>query len=261
TVARIATATASAPPTPTPEPPCPEDPRLWELVELRPFLDPKTGQPIQMLKPDYRIEPLCVYERFWADVARVLALNDPPAPSVEKWVENVPWYWKPGPDIVYYPFLPIRPDKTFIFYDRDGKRIDEVLTAVTALWTGDSDYPVMVYLYRDYPNAAFAAQWMEGKIVRIVPVVLSSQEEPVVRRIYPFLYDARNKHWVTCEMQFRPERLLHTVPKDGSWMWEIYGVSGFRYSELLQRFGLQDFFPEKINLREWKLEKPFQIEP
>ncbi|WP_322799348.1 hypothetical protein [Thermoflexus sp.] len=75
------TATASAPPTPTPAPLCPDDPRLWRLVEMRPFLDPKTGNPIQMLKPDYRIEPLCVYQGFWRDVAHSLFLSDPRSPQ------------------------------------------------------------------------------------------------------------------------------------------------------------------------------------
>ncbi|WP_322798072.1 hypothetical protein [Thermoflexus sp.] len=259
-VARIATATASAPPTPTPAPLCPDDPRLWQLVEMRPFLDPKTGQPIQMLKPYYRIEPLCVYERFWADAARILALNDPPAPSVEKWVENVPWYWKPGPDIVYREFRPLKMDRDFLFYDRDGRRIDEVLTAVTAVWTGDPDYPVLVYVYRDSSGAAYRMQWREGRIAHVGPVALPSKEKSVVRRVFAFLYDMRSKHWVLGDTRYRYERAIHAVPEDGSWMWEIYGVCGFRRSELIERFGLKDFSPERINFEEWKLEETMNIE-
>ncbi|MDW8065999.1 MAG: hypothetical protein RMK32_10280, partial [Anaerolineae bacterium] len=103
-VARIATATASAPPTNTPAPLCPEDPRLWRLVEIQPYLDPKTGKPVQRLKPIYRIEPACVYAGFWRDAAHILFLTDPPKPTVEKRVENVPWYWSPDPGLILRPF-------------------------------------------------------------------------------------------------------------------------------------------------------------
>ncbi|MCS6964971.1 MAG: hypothetical protein NZM16_13130, partial [Thermoflexus sp.] len=258
---RIATATASAPPTPTPAPLCPDDPRLWRLVEMRPFLDPKTGNPIQMLKPDYRIEPLCVYQGFWRDVAHSLFLSDPPKPTVEKEVKNVPWYWKPGPDIVYYPHYPDQQKRDFLFYDREGRRIDEVLTPITAAWTGDPDYPVVVYMYRDYPGAAYVVQWEKGQIVSISRVVLSSKEETVVRRVFVYLYDAQSKHWVMGNARFRYERAIHSVSGDGSWFWEVYGVPGFRRSELAARFGLRDFFPERINLQEWTLSEPMEIAP
>ncbi|WP_322799347.1 hypothetical protein [Thermoflexus sp.] len=176
-------------------------------------------------------------------------------------MKNVPWYWKPGPDIVYYPFYPDQQDRDFLFYDREGRRIDEVLTPITAVWTGDPDYPVLVYLYRDYPGAAYGIQWTGGRIVSVSPVIFSSKEETVVRRVDSFLYDARIKRWVGGNTRFRYERAIHSVSGDGSWFWEVYGVPGFRRSELAARFGLREFFPERINLQEWTLDEPVKIEP
>ncbi|MCS7352079.1 MAG: hypothetical protein RMM10_11265 [Anaerolineae bacterium] len=263
TVARIATATASAPPTPTPEPPCPEDPRLWQLVEVKPYLDPGTGNPVQRLKPIYRIEPACVYAGFWRDAAHILFLTDPPKPTVEKRVENVPWYWSPDPGFMLRPFRPIlNTIQAVTFYDREGSLIDEVLTIYTVVQTGDPDYPVMLYLYRDYPEAAYGVQWENGLITEVRPVSLEGGT--VLRRVGQILYDARGRRWVYADII--PgiggyPRGMHATDADGSALWEILGVRGLKRSELAKVFGMREFFPERINLKEWKLGKIFRIGP
>ncbi|MCS7352178.1 MAG: hypothetical protein RMM10_11785 [Anaerolineae bacterium] len=257
--ARIATATASAPPTPTPAPLCPDDPRLWQLVEMRPFLDPQTEQPVQMLKPTYRIEPPCVYQGLWRDVAHYLFMSDPPTPTVKKWVRDVPWYWSPEPDFVYRDFFAYRPTAQSYYYDREGWRIDEVITPFTAVWTGDPDYPVLVYLYRDFADAAYGIHWKDGRIEGVWPVILHGGQ--VMRRVDEVLYDAQGKRWVTGDYRAIYVRMFHTVPEDGSWMWETYGIRGFRRSELAEVFGMKEILPERINPKEWTLGKPMKVGP
>ncbi len=246
----FATVTAQAArPTNTPAPLCPEDPALWQLVEVKPFLDPKTGKPVQLPKPIYRIDPPCVYQSLWRDIARRVFLKDPPAPTVEKEVENVPWYWEPGPEISRWPFKPARANRAFIFYDRNGRKIDEVFTIYTVLPTGDRDYPVIAYIYRDYPNPAYAIQWEEGRITKGRPVRLSGGT--VLRRVGGMFYDARGRHWVVADyIGGGYPRALHATTADGSGLWEALGVKGTTRSELARAFGMEDFFPETVDLKQ-----------
>ncbi|WP_322797893.1 hypothetical protein, partial [Thermoflexus sp.] len=224
---------------------------------------PRTGQPVQRLKPIYRIEPACVYEGFWRDLAHILFLTDPPKPTVEKRVENVPWYWSPDPGFIYRPFRPAwNTSMDFTFYDREGALIDEVLTIYTAVQTGDPDYPVLIHLYRDSPGAAYVVQWEDGRIIRVRPASLEGGT--VLRRVGQFLYDARGRRWVYADII--PgiggyPRGMHATTADGSALWEILGVRGLKRSELAKAFGMREFFPERINLKEWKLGKIFRIGP
>jgi hypothetical protein len=154
------TATAQAP-TRTPVPRCPEDPRLWQLVPLQGTLrDPKTGQPIRLPKPPQRIEPSCVYEGLARDLAHTLVPNpDVPAPSVEDKVLSVPWFWAPGMEAPQIQAKPRRTQEWGAYYDAQGKRIDELYLPYTAVATKDPDFPVLVYVFVDIPEAA----WLKGR--------------------------------------------------------------------------------------------------
>jgi hypothetical protein len=142
-------------PTPTPAPAsasvCPEDPRVWQLVPLQVGLrDPKTGKPIQLPKPPQRIDPPCVYEGLARDLARSLVPNpDFPAPAVRGKTLSVPWFWAPGMEV---PTIRVEVGTDYFFeasYDAGGRRIEDLFLPYTAVATGDPDYPVLVYVYRD----------------------------------------------------------------------------------------------------------------
>ncbi|HXF70625.1 MAG TPA: hypothetical protein VNK89_12560 [Thermoflexus sp.] len=261
-----ATATARVPPTPTAAPVCPTDPVLWKLEEVSPGWDPQTGKPIRLPKPLYRIEPPCVYEGFWRDVAGDLFLTRTDAPSVKKWVE-APWYWNPGLEIIKRPFSP-RPGKrdvVSLLYDREGRRVDDVLTAYTALPTGDPDFPLVLYLYQDAPGAAYLVRWEGGKeagrIATIRPVRLSGGS--VLRTVDAFLYDARQRRWYGAYIKKSADypRILHVVDADGSRLWEMLGVRGYRRSELAKAFGMQEFFPERIDWKAFPMGEELTFEP
>jgi len=264
----FATATAVASqPTATPAPLCPEDPQLWQLVEIQPFQDPKTGKPVRLLKPIYRIEPPCVYQGLWRDLADALFATytraDVP-PKIDKKVE-VPWYWDPGPEITRKTIGIYLAWKDYLFYDRAGRKIDEILTLYTALSTGDPDYPVLVYLYRDYPGAAYGVQWggategvFSGRIQEIWPVRLEGGT--VLRRVTPVLYHAGVRRWFRADGKDMPRR-MHVVEADGSGLWEVLGVQGTTRSELGRAFGKKDFFPDQVDLKAYPMEKTLTFTP
>ncbi|MFN3928122.1 MAG: hypothetical protein ACK4OK_00600 [Thermoflexus sp.] len=260
-----ATATARVPPTPTAAPACPTDPVLWKFEEVFVGWDPQTAQPIRLPKPLYRIHPPCVYEGLWRDVAGKLFLTRSDAPSVEKWVE-APWYWNPGLEIIQRPFSPAPVSgMASTVYDREGRRIDEVLTAYTALSTGDPDFPVVFYLYRDFPGAAYFAEWEggrdAGRITKIWPVRLSGGN--VLRMVMTYLYDARQGRWFWVYLKKNEvyPRRIHVVDADGSRLWEMLGVRGYRRSELAKAFGIQEFFPERIDWKAFPTGEPLTFNP
>ncbi|GBD07777.1 hypothetical protein HRbin22_00003 [Candidatus Thermoflexus japonica] len=264
----FATATATAVrPTATPAPQCPEDPILWKLVEVRPFLDPKTQKPVQLPKPIYRIDPPCVYQGLWRDLATALFADytraDVP-PLVDKLVE-VPWYWDPGPEITREIIGIYLSWADYLFYDREGRKIDEILTIYTALPTGDPDYPVLVYLYRDSPGAAYIVQWgdtpegpFSGRVTEIWPVRLEGGT--VLRRVIPVLYHAGVHRWFLADGKGMLRR-MHVVEADGSGLWEVLGVRGTTRSELGRIFGKKDFFPDRVDLKAYPMEKTATFTP
>ncbi len=242
-------------------------PALWKLVEVKPFLDPKTGKPVQLPKPVYRIDPPCVYQGFWKDMADALfatyTREDVP-PKVDKQIE-VPWYWEPGPEISRKTIGIYLALKDYLFYDREGRKIDEVLTPYTVLPTGDPDYPVVVYLYRDSPGAAYAVQWgdtkgdvFSGRIREIWPLRLSGGT--VLRRVIPVLYHAGVRRWFLADGKGMTRR-IHVVNADGSGLWGVFGVPGTTRSELAKAFGKKDFFPETVDLRSYTLKEPLSFGP
>ncbi|WP_322800337.1 hypothetical protein [Thermoflexus sp.] len=265
----FATVTAAASrPTATPAPLCPEDPLLWRLVEIRLDLrDPKTGKPIQLPKPIYRIDPPCVYQGLWRDLADALFATytraDVP-PKIDKEVE-VPWYWDPGPEITRKTISIYLAWMEYLFYDRAGRKIDEVLTPYTALSTGDPDYPVLVYLYRDYPGAAYGVQWegtienvFGGRVTEIRPVRLEGGT--VLRRVEPVLYHAGVHRWFLAGGKGLTRR-IHVVDADGLGLWEVLGVRGTTRSALGRTFGKKDFFPDQVDLKAYPMQKTLTFTP
>ncbi len=259
----LATGTAmAARPTPTPAPACPPNPLLWRLVPVKPFLDPKTGKPVELPKPLYRIDPPCVYEGFWRDVAGDLFLARSDRPSVDKWLQNVPWYWEPGTEITRKPFYPTAPSKAAaVFYDRQWKRIDGVLTPYTALATGDPDFPVVIYLYWDYPGSAYWVYWRDGKAESAARTLL--QGGTVLRLVTAWFYDVRTGRWYRGDLRRSASypRWVHAVGADGSGLWELLGVKGFRRSELAQTFGYQEFSPNEMDPKAIEVRRDLSIGP
>ena len=241
------TATAQAP-TRTPAPRCPEDPRLWQLVPLQGTLrDPKTGQPIQLPKPPQRIEPSCVYEGLARDLAHTLVPNpDIPAPSVEDKVLSVPWFWAPGMEVPQIQVKPRRTQDWGAAYDAQGKRIDELYLPYTAVATKDPDFPVLVYVYVDIPEAA----WVKGRV---------EEEEfwgryrieggEAIRGIQAIAYDPKARRWVGVSFPApRPPRIVHAVPRGSAEdLAKLFGLPLWRRSELLARVGLQDPSPGTVD--------------
>jgi hypothetical protein len=241
------TATAQAP-TRTPAPQCPEDPRLWQLVPLQGTLrDPKTGQPIRLPKPPQRIEPACVYEGLARDLAPTLVPNpNIPAPSVADKVLSVPWFWAPGMEVPQIQAKPRRTQEWGAYYDAQGKRIDELYLPYTAVATKDPDFPVLVYVFVDIPEAA----WLKGR---------QGEEEfwaryrieggEAIRGILAMAYDPKARRWVGVAFPApRPPRIVHAVPAGSAEdLAKLFGLPLWRRSELLARAGLQDPSPGTVN--------------
>jgi len=250
------TATARAP-TPTPAPACPEDPRAWALVPLQAGLrDPKTGKPIQLPKPPQRIDPPCVYEGLARDLARSLVPNpDFPAPAVRGKTLSVPWFWAPGMEA---PTIRVIVDQGVGYfeadYDAGGRRIEDLFLPYTAVATGDPDYPVLVYVYRDLPGVAWALgrrveseepfQWLRFRL----------EGGEVARFVSPAVYEAKTRRWVWIQYATPlPPRDTHAVPAGSAEdVAALFGLPLWRRGELLARFGLKDIFPESVNPAEAK---------
>jgi hypothetical protein len=239
-------------PTPTPAPAsasvCPEDPRVWQLVPLQGELrDPKTGKPIQLPKPPQRIEPACVYEGLARDLARSLVPNpDFPAPAVRGKTLSVPWFWAPGMEV---PTIRVIVDQGVDFeahYDAGGRRIEELFLPYTAVATGDPDYPVLVYVYRDLPGVAWAIGRGEGSEESFQWARIRLEGGEAERLVVPIVYEAKNRRWVWVRYATPlPPRLIHAVPAGSAEdVAALFGLPLWRRGELLARFGLKDIFPD-----------------
>jgi hypothetical protein len=247
-------------PTPTPAPAsasvCPEDPRVWQLVPLQGGLrDPKTGKPIQLPKPPQRIDPPCVYEGLARDLARSLVPNpDFPAPAVRGKTLSVPWFWAPGMEV---PTIRVIVDQGVDFeagYNAGGRRIEELFLPYTAVATGDSDYPVLVYVYEDLPGVAWALGREEESEESFLWVRIRLEGGEAERLVLPVVYEAKTRRWVWIQYATPlPPRLIHAVPAGSAEdVAALFGLPLWRRGELLARFGLKDIFPESVNPAEAK---------
>jgi len=248
----FATVTAAASrPTATPAPLCPEDPLLWRLVEIRPDLrDPKTGKPIQLPKPPQRIDPPCVYDLLARDLARSLVPNpDFPTPAAPGKTLSVPWFWAPGTEV---PAVRVRLKTAAFFesdYDARGRRIETRFLPYTAVATGDPDHPVLAYVYRDDPGAAWA---LGRRVDREEPfqwLRIRLEGGEVSRFVVPMIYEARTRRWIWSAYPTPlPPRDFHAVPAGSAEsLAELFGLPLWRRSELLSRFGLKEIFPEAVD--------------
>ena len=248
-------------PTPTPAPAsasvCPEDPRVWQLVPLQAGLrDPKTGKPIQLPKPPQRIDPPCVYEGLARDLARSLAPNpDLPTPAARGKTLSVPWFWAPGIEV---PTIQVIVDQGVGYfeadYDAGGRRIEELFLPYTAVATGDPDYPVLVYVYRDLPGVAWALGRRVGSEGPFQWLRIRLEGGEVARFVFPVVYEAKTRRWVWIQYATPlPPRDTHAVPAGSAEdVAALFGLPLWRRGELLARFGLKDIFPESINPAEAK---------
>jgi hypothetical protein len=248
-------------PTPTPAPAsasvCPEDPRVWQLVPLQVGLrDPKTGKPIQLPKPPQRIDPPCVYEGLARDLARSLVPNpDFPTPGVRGKTLSVPWFWAPGMEV---PTIRVIVDQGVDYfeadYDAGGRRIETRYVPYTAVATGDPDYPVLAYVYRDAPGIAWFVSRPVNREESFLWVRVRLEGGEAARLILPAVYEAKTRRWVWIQYTTPlPPRDTHAVPAGSAEdVAALFGLPLWRRGELLARFGLKDIFPESINPAEAK---------
>ncbi|HXF70358.1 MAG TPA: hypothetical protein VNK89_11190 [Thermoflexus sp.] len=235
---------------------CPKDPSQWRLVEISTVRDPY-GVPL------YRIDPPCVYEGFWRDVAlHEFLAPDRPTVSKEKWVD-IPWYWElttPVPKKPFRPYAPGVDNGGSTLYDQNWQRIDLIFTPYTVLRTEDPDFPMVIYLYEDFPGAAYFVRRDQGKIDYAQRVLLEGGT--VLRHISLLFYDAHAGHWFFGS--YRPKTQKPTVyypcgwsveTMDGSKLWEALGVKGSRHSELAQAFSLQEIFPDRLDPKALELQQ------
>jgi hypothetical protein len=243
------TATARAP-TPTPAPACPEDPRAWALVPLQAGLrDPKTGKPIQLPKPPQRIDPPCVYEGLARDLARSLVPNpDFPAPAVRGKTLSVPWFWAPGMEA---PTIRVEVETVGSFeasYDAGGRQIEELFLPYTAVATGDPDYPVLVYVYRDYPGIAWILSRGAGSDESFQWGRVRLEGGEAARFVLAAAYEAKTRRWIPVTYPSLPPRLAHAVPAGSAEdVAALFGLPLWRRGELLARFGLKEIFPDAVD--------------
>jgi len=243
------TATARAP-TPTPAPACPEDPRAWALVPLQAGLrDPKTGKPIQLPKPPQRIDPPCVYEGLARDLARSLVPNpDFPKPSVEDKALSVPWFWAPGMEV---PTIRVEVGTDYFFeasYDAGGRRIENLFLPYTAVATGDPDYPVLVYVYLDYPGVAWVLSRGAGSEESFQWGRIRLEGGEAARLVLAAVYEVKTRRWIPVTYPSLPPRLAHAVPAGSAEdVAALFGLPLWRRGELLARFGLKDIFPDAVD--------------
>jgi hypothetical protein len=241
-------------PTPTPAPAsasvCPEDPRAWQLVPLQGELrDPKTGKPIQLPKPPQRIDPPCVYEGLARDLARSLVPNpDFPAPAVRGRTLSVPWFWAPGMEV---PTIHVEVGTDYFFeasYDAGGRRIEDLFLPYTAVATGDPDYPVLVYVYRDYPGVAWILSRGAGSDEPFQWGRVRLEGGEAARFVLAAAYEAKTRRWIPVVYPSLPPRLAHAVPAESAEdVAALFGLPLWRRGELLARFGLKDIFPDAVD--------------
>jgi hypothetical protein len=241
-------------PTPTPAPAsasvCPEDPRAWQLVPLQVGLrDPKTGKPIQLPKPPQRIDPPCVYEGLARDLARSLVPNpDFPAPAVRGKTLSVPWFWAPGIEV---PTIRVEVGTDYFFeasYDAGGRRIEELFLPYTAVATGDPDYPVLAYVYRDYPGVAWILSRGAGSDESFQWGRVRLEGGEAARFVLAAAYEAKTRRWIPVTYPSFPPRLAHAVPAGSAEdVAALFGLPLWRRGELLARFGLKEIFPDSVD--------------
>jgi len=241
-------------PTPTPAPAsasvCPEDPRAWQLVPLQVGLrDPKTGKPIQLPKPPQRIDPPCVYEGLARDLARSLVPNpDFPAPATRGKTLSVPWFWAPGMEV---PTIRVEVGTDYFFeasYDAGGRRIEELFLPYTAVATGDPDYPVLVYVYLDYPGVAWILSRGAGSDESFQWGRVRLEGGEAARFVLAAAYEAKTRRWIPVTYPSLPPRLAHAVPAGSAEdVAALFGLPLWRRGELLARFGLKEIFPESVD--------------
>ena len=241
-------------PTPTPAPAsasvCPEDPRAWQLVPLQVGLrDPKTGKPIQLPKPPQRIDPPCVYEGLARDLARSLVPNpDFPAPAVRGKTLSVPWFWAPGIEV---PTIRVEVGTDYFFeasYDAGGRRIEELFLPYTAVATGDPDYPVLVYVYLDYPGVAWILSRGAGSDESFQWGRVRLEGGEAARFVLAAAYEAKTRRWIPVTYPSFPPRLAHAVPAGSAEdVAALFGLPLWRRGELLARFGLKEIFPDSVD--------------
>jgi len=241
-------------PTPTPAPAsasaCPEDPRVWQLVPLQGGLrDPKTGKPIQLPKPPQRIDPPCVYEGLARDLARSLVPNpDFPTPAVRGKTLSAPWFWAPGMEV---PTIRVEVGTDYFFeasYDAGGRRIEDLFLPYTAVATGDPDYPVLVYVYRDYPGIAWVLSRGAGSEEPFRWGRIRLEGGEAARFVLAAAYEAKTRRWIPVTYPSLPPRLAHAVPAGSAEdVAALFGLPLWRRGELLARFGLKEIFPDSVD--------------
>jgi hypothetical protein len=141
---------------------------------------------------------------------------------------------------------PRRTQEWGAYYDAQGKRIDELYLPYTAVATKDPDFPVLVYVFVDIPEAA----WLKGR---------QGEEEfwaryrieggEAIRGILAMAYDPKARRWVGVAFPApRPPRIVHAVPAGSAEdLAKLFGLPLWRRSELLARAGLQDPSPGTVN--------------
>jgi hypothetical protein len=139
-------------------------------------------------------------------------------------------------------------------YNAGGRRIEDLFLPYTAVATGDPDYPVLVYVYRDFPGAAWALgrpveseepfQWLRIRL----------EGGEATRFVFPDVYEAKTRRWVWVRYATPlPPRDTHAVPAGSAEdVAALFGLPLWRRGELLARFGLKDIFPESVNPAEAK---------
>jgi hypothetical protein len=163
-------------------------------------------------------------------------------------VLSVPWFWAPGMEA---PTIRLAPERRNVFeigYDAQGKRIDALYLPYTAIATGDPDFPVLVYVYEDRPQAAWTRNRQEGREEDLW-VRIQLQGGEVRRSVAGVVYDAKARRWVRIAYKLPlPPRDIHAVPAGSAEdLAKLFGLPLWRRSELLTRFGLEEIFPETIN--------------
>jgi len=149
--------------------------------------------------------PPCVYEGLARDLARSLVPNpDFPAPAVRGKTLSVPWFWAPGMEV---PTIRVIVDQGVGYfeadYDAGGRRIEDLFLPYTAVATGDPDYPVLVYVYRDLPGVVWALGRREESEEPFQWLRLRLEGGEVARFVSPAVYEAKTRRWVGSSMQLR----------------------------------------------------------
>jgi hypothetical protein len=139
-------------------------------------------------------------------------------------------------------------------YDAGGRRIEDLFLPYTAVATGDPDYPVLVYVYRDSPGVVWAMGRGEGSEESFQWARIRLEGGEAERLVVPIVYEAKTRRWVWVRYATPlPPRLIHAVPAGSAEdVAALFGLPLWRRGELLARFGLKDIFPESVNPAEAK---------